>query len=123
MTHRGDVVAGPEDARGNVGGAIAIQSVDVRAIDPRGKYLVGRHTHNPAFRPEQRRLITRAMTTGIQPSELGAFVASLRMLSVDAACTRPGPERGVVGLGLTEAGFRRAGRDVECVYWQLRARR
>ncbi|MDQ1520360.1 MAG: hypothetical protein QOI55_1433 [Actinomycetota bacterium] len=118
MSHKGDVVATPEDARGNIGGTIAVQTVDVRAVDPRGKYLTGRHTRNPAFHANERRLVTRGMTSGIEPSELGAFVASLHLLSVDAACMRPGLERGVPGLGIVQAGFVPAGRDDQCVYWR-----
>lgn len=114
MTHAGDVVAAPE----SVAGAIAVQSVDVRTVDPRGKYMTGRHTHNRFFHPNERRLVTRGTMNGIDASEAGAFIGSLRLLSVDAVCTTPGLERGVVGTSLRRAGFVDVGRDAECHYWQ-----
>ncbi|MCU1429885.1 MAG: hypothetical protein JWL83_3885 [Actinomycetia bacterium] len=110
----GDVVAAPE----SIGGAIAIRSADVRAVDPRGQYLVGRVSHAPSFHPNERRLVTIGVTSGLTPANAAAFAASLQLLSVDVACTRPGLEHGLVGAALTQAGFTDVRHDRQCHYWQ-----
>jgi hypothetical protein len=117
LARPGDVVASPEP----VSGALAVQSVDVRTVDPRGSYTVGRVARNPAFHAENRRLIARAMTNGISPSELGAFVGSLDLLSVDVACTGPNARGTVVASGLQQADFEPVGEDTTCRYWRRRA--
>jgi Family of unknown function (DUF6077) len=114
LAHPGDVIAAPE----RIAGAVAIRSADVKTVDPRGQYLTGRASHAPGFLADQRRLVTRGMQSGIQPSESGAFIASLNQLSVDVACTRLGLERGVVGSAMTAAGFTDVGRDAECHFWR-----
>jgi hypothetical protein len=114
LSQRGDVVAAPDP----VAGAIAIQTVDVRTVNPRGSYLRGRHSRNPAFQRAQRELVSRGMTVGFTPEETPSFVASLDVLSVDVACTEPGLEQGPTGEGLRQAGFAEVDRDDVCVYWR-----
>jgi hypothetical protein len=114
LARRGDVVAAPD----SVGGAIVVQTVDVRTVNPRGSYLRGRHSRHPDFRRAQRELVARGTTVGFTPEETPSFVASLAALSVDVACSEPGLEAGPTGEGLRQAGFTEVDRDDVCVYWR-----
>jgi hypothetical protein len=114
LAQTGDVVASPEA----ISGALATQSVAVRTVDPRGSYTVGRVARNPAFHAENRRLIARAVTNGIDGNEVDAFVGSLDLLSVDVVCTGPRARGPVVTGGLERAGFAPVGRDAQCHYWR-----
>jgi hypothetical protein len=109
----GDVIAAPE----RISGAIATRNADVKTVDPRGSYLTGRASHAPGFHPNERRLVTRAVQSGIEPSEKAAFAAALELLSVDVACTRLGLQSGAVGDVFRAAGFQDTGRDDQCHYW------
>jgi hypothetical protein len=111
MTDRGDVVLAPE----SVSAAIAIQSVDVRTVNPRLRYLTRRATRS--FHRLERILLSFSVTNGLDPPSAGAFVASLDLLSVDAVCTRPALDTDPVTEALRTAGWVEAGRSEECTFW------
>jgi hypothetical protein len=110
----GTTVAAPTE----VGGAVAIVSARVHAVNPRDRYLSGRWAVR-AFRAGDRRLLSRAVTIGDTPDDAaGAIDRALRRLRVGAACVRPRLAGGVAESVLESRGFRFAGADGECRYWE-----
>jgi hypothetical protein len=114
MTQRGDVVAAPE----SVGGAIAMQSVDVRVVNPRGDYLTGRNARTLSFHAPDRAFLSNAVTVGFHADHKSQFVDALAALSVDDVCTRPGLETRPVGQALRADGYVDVGHDAQCHYWR-----
>lgn len=113
LSRPGDVVMAPEP----VGGALAIIDIDVRAVNPRDRYVYDRR--KKSFYATERLLLSRGAADGVAPEEMPALADALGVLDVDAACIRPVLAPGAVGRVLAESGFESAGADEQCVYYRL----
>ena len=108
----GDTVMAPVP----VGEVLAIVDVDVRAANPRDRYVYERTRRS--FHAEERILLSRAAEQGISPEEMPAFTEAVVVLGVDAACVRPIHAPGPVGTALESAGFEIVAADAECTYYR-----
>lgn len=113
LAEPGDVVAAPVA----VGEAMAVMSVDVRAVDPRTRDVVMRRKV-PGFHAEERLFLASGVEVGIEDGQVGEFIAALDILGVGAACSRPVLDGTPVEQALTKAGFTEVARDDQCVYWR-----
>ncbi len=100
-----------------VGGALAIIDIDVRAVNPRDRYVYDRR--KKSFHATERLLLSRAAAVGIAPEEMPALAEALSVLEVDSACIRPELAPGAVGRVLVESGFESVGTDAQCAYYRL----
>jgi hypothetical protein len=102
-----------------VGGAVAISTVDVKAHNPRHRYLSGRWAV-PEFRKEQRGLLTRAVEVGDVPlTSVPDVQEALRALDISAACVVPALEGTTGEVALARESFELVGSDLQCRYWAL----
>jgi hypothetical protein len=113
LAQSGTLVAVPEE----IGEAVAVQTVDVRAHNPRSQYLRGRWVV-PGFHSHARGVLTRAVEVGDVPP---AFVPDVRraldVLDVSAACVRPSLAGTAAEIALSEQGFAQVDQDEQCRYW------
>lgn len=109
----GAVVAAPVD----IGGAIAIQTTRVRAVNPRTSYMQGRHTVD-AFAENERLLLTQAVELGGVPDQrIPGVRSALRNLDVSIACVRPALAESTGELALASEFFSLVAEDQQCRYW------
>jgi hypothetical protein len=114
LARPGSVVAVPEA----IGEAVAVQTVDVRAHNPRSQYLRGRWVV-PQFRAHARGVLTRAVEVGDVATAFAPDVSrALDVLDVSAACVRPSFAGSAAEIALTDQGFALVDEDEQCRYWQ-----
>lgn len=107
----GSTVGAPQP----VGYPLSVITTDVRPVNPRWRYLAGRHAV-PAFQADARDTVSRWLTDGVPADGVDRFVAALESLSVSAACADV-DAGGVTAAALEAAGFMPAGSDEICDYW------
>jgi hypothetical protein len=117
LSEPGDTVAAPVA----VGGALAIISSNIRAVNPRQAYMTGRHAV-PEFHAPERILVSASVGRGLGPRNTGRFIAALDLLSVDTACTSRPLDGSAVTIALRESGFEPRGADREYTYWRRSGR-
>jgi hypothetical protein len=113
LTEPGDVILAPE----TIGGAIAIQTTRVRAVNPRGTYMSGRHAV-PEFRGDQRRMASSAMVLGLPPDGPDALAQAIQDVDASTACVSAALEEPDVERLLSSLGFAPAGEDPRCRFWR-----
>lgn len=110
----GDVVAAPE----RIGQVLAIQTTRVRAVNPRGQYMSGRHAV-PEFRADARVLLSGAVTGGhITPDQIPEVVQAVHDLGVRGACVTAGVDSPTLTEALEQAGLEVVDADHVCTYWR-----
>jgi hypothetical protein len=117
LSEPGDTVAAPVP----VGGALAIISSTIRAVNPRQAYMTGRHAVEEFHAPE-RIFVSASVGRGLGPRNTGRFIAALDLLGVDTACTSRPLDGSAVTVALREAGFEPRGADRACTFWRRSGR-
>jgi hypothetical protein len=116
LSEPGDVILAPE----GIGGAIAIQTTQVRAVNPRGQYMTGRHVV-PEFMADERRFTSEAVVLGLEDDQAADFRDAVGALEVDTACVSVDlDDPGIDGV-LADLGFTRVDADARCTYWRRSA--
>ncbi|MGQ0433546.1 MAG: DUF6077 domain-containing protein [Microthrixaceae bacterium] len=113
LTPAGGLIAAPE----LIGGAIAIQTTRVRAVNPRTSYTAAGDDVD-GFLAEERLLLSRAVAFGVGPNEAGEVERSLDVLGVVTACvTKTAARSEPLTTALSSRGFTPADADAHCTYW------
>jgi hypothetical protein len=116
LSEPGDVILAPE----GIGGAIAVQTTRVRAVNPRSQYMTGRHVV-PEFMADERRFTSEAVVLGLAPDEADEFHDAVAALEVDTACVSADLDDSGIDGALADLGFAPVDADNRCVYWRRSA--
>jgi hypothetical protein len=107
----GGLVAGPS----TVDFSVSVLTSRVKTVNPRPKYLHGRHV-NEQFAAAARLTLSTALEVGIDESQSGSLGQALERLAPHAVCHRT-IAAGALSAVLEEQGYRQVGEDGFCVFW------
>lgn len=111
LTPSGSTVGAPQP----VGYALAVTNVHVRSVNPRWRYLAGRHVV-PEFLVDERDTVSRWLTDGVPDGGADQFVAALQAFDISVLCESV-DAGGSTAAVLEGAGYSSIGSDEVCVYW------
>jgi Family of unknown function (DUF6077) len=113
LTEPGDLVAAPEP----IGGAIAITTVQIRAINPRNT-ATDAFSYVDEFNSDLRLLLSWGVAFGIPDERYDDTRSSLGILGVDLLCIRPELNGQPITDIVSEEGYVNVVTDGECMYWR-----
>lgn len=113
LTEPGNLVAAPE----SIGAAIAISTVEIRAINPRNT-ATDSFGYLPSFNSDLRLLLSWGVEFGIPGERFDDTRASLDILGVDLLCIRPALIDDPITNIVAEEGYVNVVTDGECAYWR-----